>query len=61
MLVAVDEDACIGSGQCEQICPEVFVVDVVSRVLVPNPEDSLHDAVREAVDACPTQAISLSG
>jgi ferredoxin len=57
--VAVDEAVCIGSGQCEQICPEVFTVDVVAKVMVPSPEPSLHEAVREAVEMCPTEAITF--
>lgn len=61
MRVSVDEDLCIGSGQCEQICPEVFTVDVVAQVVTPNPDESLHDAVMEAVEDCPTQAISVEG
>ena len=25
--VHIDEDACIGCGSCEEICPEVFKLD----------------------------------
>ena len=27
MLVWVDQDACVGNGVCEDLCPEVFVLD----------------------------------
>lgn len=57
MRVSVDEAVCVGSGQCELLCPEVFEVGEVARVLVPEPDSILHDSVREAARACPTQAI----
>jgi ferredoxin len=60
MRVEIDEDACIGAMSCESTCPDVFkVVGGVSTVVAdPVPED-LEDAVREAVDNCPVQAIRI--
>lgn len=60
MRVRVDEDLCAATGECERICPEVFRVDDVSRVLLPEPDQRLDEAVREAEAACPTGAISLT-
>jgi ferredoxin len=59
MKASVDKDTCIGSGNCEATCPEVFEVrDGKSHVKKsPVPED-LEDKVQEAVDGCPVQAIS---
>jgi ferredoxin len=57
--VSVDEDVCAATGECERICPEVFTVDEVSRVLVAAPGPELHDLVLEAEAACPTSAISV--
>jgi ferredoxin len=57
MRVQVDEASCAATGQCELICPEVFTVDDVARVKNPQPDPGLQDAVREAAEACPTQAI----
>jgi ferredoxin len=57
MRVTVDEDLCVGTGQCEMICPEVFEVDLVAEVTDEHPDHSLHERVREAADACPTRAI----
>jgi ferredoxin len=56
--VWVDESECIGSGLCEDGCPQVFEVeDGVSRVLVdPVPADAEDDA-RVAVETCPVSAI----
>lgn len=60
MRVTVDESACVGTGQCEILCPEVFEVDMISNVRLPEPEPELHPSVREAADNCPTAAIILS-
>lgn len=59
--VSVDESACIASGQCEIFCPEVFEVGRVSTVRLPLPPAELHESLRDAADACPTRAITLSG
>lgn len=58
--VAVDEDVCAATGECERICPEVFTVDEVSRVLVTEPTPELHDLVLEAEAARPTGAITVT-
>lgn len=61
MRVSVDERLCAATGECERICPEVFEVDDVSRVLMPEPQHpSLHEAVLEAEAACPTGAILVT-
>jgi ferredoxin len=57
MRVSVDEELCVASGQCEMICPEVFEVDMVSEVKEEHPDESLHEQVRQAADACPSGAI----
>lgn len=50
MKAKVDQDACIGSGNCEATCPNVFkVVDGKSHVQVdPVPADG-EDCVGQAV------------
>jgi len=58
MKVHVDQDACIGSGNCQAIAPEVFQVrDGVSRVKNEIIPPELENKVRDAVDGCPVQAI----
>ena len=61
MRAKVDQDTCIGTGNCEGTCPEVFkVVDGKSQVMAdPVPEDQ-EDCTREAESGCPTGAISTS-
>ena len=61
MKPVVDVDLCIGCGSCETDCPEVFVLedDGISHVINENVGADLYDCVREAMDACPTDAISI--
>jgi ferredoxin len=61
MKVSVDKETCIGSGNCEASCPNVFeVVDGVFNVKVnPVPVDE-QDCAENAVSGCPTGAISSS-
>ena len=61
MRVTADREVCVGYGQCELLAPEVFEVDDdgAVRVLQDLPDDV--DAVREAVQQCPSGAIALDG
>lgn len=61
MKPEIDESLCIGDGICADICPEVFEMqdDNLAHVINEEPDESLHDRVREAADACPTSAISV--
>ncbi|MEU1778472.1 MULTISPECIES: ferredoxin [Streptomyces] len=63
MRVAVDEDRCIGAGQCELAAPEVFEQDDegVSRASDPEPAEDLWQRVHQAADLCPVQAVLLTG
>jgi ferredoxin len=57
--IEVDRDRCVGSGTCEMLAPDVFEVgdDGVVAVLRPDVAD---DAVQDAVQQCPTQALRLA-
>lgn len=56
--VLIDEEECIGCGSCEEICPEVFVLneDTEKAELI-NPEGGPEDLIEEAIDACPVECI----
>lgn len=59
MKVKVDEDVCVGSGNCEATCPGIFkVVDGKSQVQVDTVPEDEEDCAREAESGCPVGAIS---
>ena len=62
MRVTVDRDMCMGSGNCVWRASGVFDQspdDGLVVVLVDAPAPDQHEAVRQAVDECPTAAITL--
>lgn len=60
MKVNVDMDACQDHGQCCFAAPEVFHLDDDGHLVYdPDPDDSLREKVEDAVDVCPTQAITI--
>ncbi|MEU8248084.1 ferredoxin [Nonomuraea sp. NPDC048916] len=62
MKVIVDMEICKDHGQCVFSAPEVFQLNENGRlVYVAEPDESLRDAVEEAADVCPLQAITVEG
>lgn len=61
MKVIVDMNLCQDHGQCVIAAPEVFRMDDESHLVFDSEVDeSLRDAVQDAIDVCPMQAISLA-
>lgn len=64
MKVTVDESLCDGHGLCVAACPEVFSLsdeDDLVTILLENPEESLREAIDQAVAGCPKTALALAG
>jgi ferredoxin len=61
MRVVVDFDLCESNAVCMGIAPEVFEVrdDDFLYVLNEHPGPELEERVRQAVERCPKQAITL--
>ncbi len=61
MRIVFDEEVCARHGQCVGAAPELFKFadDGSLVVIIPNPSDELIEAAQDAVDLCPTQALSL--
>ena len=61
MKVHVDPNICAGFGVCLGLCPEVFELhdDGYAVVLVGVVPEEHEEAVRQAVNQCPSNAISL--
>ncbi|WP_116452613.1 ferredoxin [Blastococcus litoris] len=60
--VEVDRERCVGSGTCEALAPDVFEVDDDGVLVVhrPEPGEDERNDVEDAVQACPTRALSLA-
>ena len=59
MRVRVDRDLCIGVGNCVAIAPTVFKLDEENKAVVLEPASVDDDALLEAAESCPVQAIIL--
>ncbi|MFF4035406.1 ferredoxin [Streptomyces sviceus] len=62
MLITTDTEACVGSGQCALVVPEVFDQDDAEGTVVlvdAAPSEEFHHDVREAVSRCPVRAIAV--
>ena len=59
--VHVDEDLCIGAGQCVLVAPAIFDQDDKGLVILLDvtPPPALHEAARKAAKLCPARAITI--
>lgn len=60
-MIHVEKDRCVGAGMCALTAPSVFTQDDdgFSEVLPGRRDGGGEPLVREAVRACPVQAISV--
>ncbi|MGB9338582.1 MAG: ferredoxin [Polyangiales bacterium] len=61
MKIVFDRDKCKLHAQCRGAAPELFsfAADGSLVILDENPPEDLREALQDAVDACPEQAISI--
>jgi len=60
MRAKVDRNACVGSQDCVNACPEVFKMEGdKAKVQVDAVPKGAEDKCRSASDACPAAAISI--
>ncbi len=57
--IVVDRELCMGSGMCIVYAPGTFAHDDETKAVVVDPAGDPIDAIRNAVQACPTSAIRL--
>lgn len=61
MKIVVDRALCQGHAMCEVEAPDVFQTPSIGTVdvLLPEPPAAYVEAVRLAVQYCPTRALSI--
>lgn len=62
MRVRVNDDRCVGHGMCFMACPQVFQLsdeDGHASVVAETVPDVYQDAVRQAQQSCPEQAVEI--
>ena len=61
MKAAVDRDSCIGCGNCEAVCPDVFVLDDENKstVIINLIPKEFEACAKEAAEQCPVNAITI--
>jgi ferredoxin len=57
--IEVDRELCMGSGMCIVYAPGTFAHDEHTKAVVVDPAGDPIDAIRNAVQACPTSALRL--
>ncbi|MCP9986752.1 ferredoxin [Streptomyces sudanensis] len=60
MRISIDQDRCIGAGQCALTAPEVFTQDDDGYGALRPGHDPGHPMAREAARACPVHAITVT-
>jgi len=59
LKIIIDRDLCIGAGKCVEAAPKVFRLDDKRKAVVTDPKGNDEEAIQEAAESCPTQAITL--
>lgn len=56
-IPVVDQGECVGCGNCEEICSEVFQLNDEGVAEVQDPQGATEDKIQEAIDSCPVECI----
>ena len=61
MKVSINKEDCVGCGLCVDDCPDVFEMsEDVAIVKAEEVPENLVNAVKEATESCPVDAIIIS-
>jgi ferredoxin len=59
MRPVVDEELCIGCGNCSEICPAVFHLKDEKSVVIDEEACDFAECCEAAAENCPVEAITL--
>jgi ferredoxin len=59
MRIEIVQDVCIGTENCSRYAPGTFDVDDEGKVIQIATDVDGEDAIRTAVESCPTGALSI--
>ncbi len=62
MKVKIDKELCTGCGLCEETCPDIFKLNEdgdMTELIKTEYDDDDIECIEEAIETCPTEAISL--
>ena len=57
--ISVDRERCLGSGLCIVYAPRTFAHDDETKAVVVDASGDPVEAIRNAVEACPTRALRV--
>jgi ferredoxin len=57
--IIVDKNKCIGCGTCVALASEIFEMDSNGKSIVKKNPTINEEALKLAIDSCPSQAISV--
>jgi ferredoxin len=57
--ILVDRDICYGAGECVKVAPQAFELDDEGFVSLLDPDSVGAELLRQAVQKCPSGALSL--
>ena len=60
MRVKINRDLCVGLGNCVALAPSVFEFDDEGKAVLLDPASVSDDALLEAAESCPYDAIIIS-
>ncbi len=60
LTIKIDEDECIGCGECAEAAPGTFEVNDDNIATVKDPGGDEEDTIIEAAKSCPVEAIIVT-
>jgi ferredoxin len=59
LKIKIDRELCSGAGNCVALAPTVFKLDKTNKAVILDPDSIDDEALMEAAESCPENAIIL--